>query len=304
LLLIPILIQYSAFFIGLAIVTSYELGWQRTSQTQDPILSSWPFLYTLGDLAAVLFLLAMLAILIGRFTRSRREEERYAGEMEAARVVQQVLLPEPNVGLEGFSVVAEYLPAQEVGGDFYQILPTRDGGLLVVTGDVSGKGMPAAMLVALLVGAIRTEAAHTSDPAVLLETLNRRVYGRMSNGFATCAVLHISLDGTALLANAANPAPYLNGVEIEVSGALPLGMLAEVTYENYRFTLQPGDRLTFVSDGVVEATKKETNELFGFERAREISQRAAVEIAEMARSFGQSDDITVLTVNRLLEAIP
>jgi len=304
LLLIPILLQYGAFFVGLSIATTYQLGWQHKTQTNDPVLSSWPFMYTLSDLAAVIFLLAMLAILIGRFTRSRREEERYAGEMEAARAVQQVLLPEPNVGLKGFSIVAEYLPAQEVGGDFYQILPTGDGGLFVVTGDVSGKGMPAAMLVALLVGAIRTAAAHTSDPAMLLETLNSRVHGRMGDGFATCAVLHVALDGTALLANAANPAPYLNGVEIELSGALPLGMLAEVVYENDRFTLQPGDMLTFVSDGVVEAMNKDTKELFGFERAHAISQRAAAEVAEAARSFGQTDDITVLTVTRLLEAIP
>jgi phosphoserine phosphatase RsbU/P len=301
LLLIPILLQYSAFFIGLGIVTTYQLGWQHKSQTNDPVLSSWPFMYTLGDLAAVIFLLAMLAILIGRFTRSRREEERYAGEMEAARVVQQVLLPEPNVGLKGFSVVAEYLPAQEVGGDFYQILRTDDGGLLVVNGDVSGKGMPAAMLVALLVGAIRTEAAHTSDPAVLLETLNKSVYGRMSDGFATCAALHISADGSALLANAANPAPYLNGEEVKLPGALPLGMAAEVQYDNHRFTLQPGDILTFVSDGVIEATKTETGELLGFDRSRALSQRPAAEIAAAARSFGQSDDITVLTVARLEE---
>jgi sigma-B regulation protein RsbU (phosphoserine phosphatase) len=301
LLLIPILLQYSAFFIGLGIVTTYQLGWQHKWQTSDPVLSSWPFMYTLGDLSAVIFLLAMLAILIGRFTRSRREEERYAGEMEAARAVQQVLVPEPNAGLKGFSVVAEYLPAQEVGGDFYQILPTGDGGLFVVTGDVSGKGMPAAMLVALLVGAIRTEAAHTSDPAVLLQTLNSRVHGRMSDGFATCAALHISADGSAVLSNAANPAPYLNGEEIGLAGALPLGMVSEVQYDNHRLTLRAGDILTFVSDGVIEATKTETGELFGFDRSRALSQRPAAEIAAAARSFGQSDDITVLTVTRLLE---
>ena len=303
LLLIPILLQYSAFFIGLGIVTTYQLGWQHKWQTSDPILSSWPFMYTLGDLSAVIFLLAMLAILIGRFTRSRREEERYAGEMEAARAVQQVLLPEPNVGLKGFGVVAEYLPAQEVGGDFYQILPTGDGGLFVVTGDVSGKGMPAAMLVALLVGAIRTEAVHTSDPAVLLQTLNSRVHGRMSDGFATCAALHISADGSAVLSNAANPAPYLNGEELGLAGALPLGMVSEVQYDNHRLILRAGDILTFVSDGVIEATKTETGELFGFDRSRALSRRPAAEIAAAARSFGQSDDITVLTVTRLAEVI-
>jgi sigma-B regulation protein RsbU (phosphoserine phosphatase) len=301
LLLIPIVFQYSTYLIGLGLQVSYVAGWQHKTGTRDPILSSWPFFFTLSDLAAVLFLVAMGAILIARFTRSRREEERYAGEMEAARVVQQVLLPEPNVGLKGFSVVAEYLSAQEVGGDFYQIVRTRDGGLLVVTGDVSGKGMPAAMLVALLVGAIRTEAAHTSDPATLLETLNARVHGRMNSGFATCAALHIAADGSALLSNAANPSPYLNGEEIALAGALPLGMVSEVEYENHRFTLHPGDILTFVSDGVIEATKLDTGELFGFDRTRALSHLPALEIAQTARAFGQTDDITVLTVTRLQE---
>jgi phosphoserine phosphatase RsbU/P len=277
----------------------FGLGWSVM-----PSFHVGPVTVLYWDFCQVLYLLAIGAVLFSRFLRVSREQARSTAELEAARVVQQVLLPEPNTSIEGFSVVAEYLPAQEVGGDFYQIVPTRDGGLLVVTGDVSGKGMPAAMLVALLVGAIRTEAAHTSDPAVLLETLNSRVHGRMNDGFATCVVLHIALDGTALLANAANPAPYLNGAEIELPGALPLGMLAEVSYETYGFTLQPGDMLTFVSDGVVEATKKLTKELLGFERTREISQRPAMEIAEAARTFGQTDDITVLSVTRLLEAIP
>ena len=260
-----------------------------------------PFPLTYDSIGAVVGIFVVLALLVNRLTRSQRKQERYAAEMEAARVVQQVLLPEPNATLEGFEIAAEYFPAAEVGGDFYQILPTRSGGLLLVTGDVSGKGMPAAMLVALLVGAIRTEAAHTSDPATLLETLNTRVHGRMSNGFATCAALHILPDGSAVLSNAANPEPYLNGEEIVLPGALPLGMAAEVQYDNHRFTLQPGDVLTFVSDGVIEATKSDTGELFGFDRTRAHSHLPAVEIAETARTFGQTDDITVLTITRLAE---
>jgi serine phosphatase RsbU (regulator of sigma subunit) len=158
------------------------------------------------------------------------------------------------------------------------------------------------MLVALLVGAIRTEAAHTSDPAALLEILNARIHGRMNSGFATCAALHITADGSAMLSNAANPAPYLNGEEISLAGALPLGMVAEMEYDNHCFTLQPGDILTFVSDGVIEATKSETGELFGFDRTRASSHLPALEIAQTAHTFGQTDDITVLTVTRLAEA--
>lgn len=274
----------------------FGLGW-----SVQPSFHLGPVTILYWDLCQLFYLLAIGAVLFSRFLRVSREQARNAAELEAARVVQQVLLPEPHTSIEGFLVEAEYLPAAEVGGDFYQILPTSDGGLMLVTGDVSGKGMPAAMLVALLVGAIRTEAAHTSDPAVLLETLNRRVYGRMSSGFATCAALHVASDGAALLANAANPAPYLNGEEMILPGALPLGMLAEVAYENRRFTLQHGDMLTFVSDGVIEAAKSESGELFGFERTCSISRLPAAEIVERAYGFGQNDDITVMTLTRLAE---
>jgi sigma-B regulation protein RsbU (phosphoserine phosphatase) len=256
----------------------------------------------LWDICQLVFLLAIGAVLFSRFTRVSREQARSAAELEAARVVQQVLLPEPNIGLEGFHIEAEYLPAQEVGGDFYQIIPTSGGGLMLVTGDVSGKGMPAAMLVALLVGAIRTEAAHTSDPATLLATLNQRVYGRMSSGFATCAALHLLPDGTAVLANAANPSPYLNGREVALPGALPLGMLAEVEYQNHSLTLSDGDILTFVSDGIIEAQNPDSRELFGFERTRAISMDSAAQQAKAAHKFGQNDDITVLRISKLTEA--
>ncbi len=245
----------------------------------------------------ILLDLAFFAIVLVRHTRVSRERERTQAELAAARTVQQVMLPEPVGIIPGITVEVEYLPMAEVGGDFYQMMKTADGGLLLVTGDVSGKGVPAAMLVALLVGAIRTEAAHTSDPAMLLKVLNARVHGRMNNGFATCAVLSLRADGLAMLANAANPAPYLNGQEVELEGALPLGLTPEVDYPTRAFWLECGDRLTFVSDGVVEAERG--RELFGFERTQRISMEGAREIAEAARSFGQADDITVLTVRRV-----
>ncbi len=274
----------------------FGLGW-----SVQPLLKIGPVTVLLWDFCQLLYLLAIGAVLLSRFLRVSRDQARTAAELEAARVVQQVLLPEPNTSLEGFLVEAEYLPAAEVGGDFYQVIPTSAGGLLLVTGDVSGKGMPAAMLVALLVGAIRTEAAHTSDPATLLATLNRRVYGRMNSGFATCAALHLLPDGAAVLANAANPAPYLNGEEVDLPGALPLGMVEEVSYQNHTLMLRAGDVLTFVSDGIVEAMHVESKELFGFERTRAMSMRSALEQVNAARGFGQNDDITVLRVSRIPE---
>jgi hypothetical protein len=244
--------------------------------------------------------LAFIVVVLYRHTRVSRERARVSAELEAARVVQHVLLPDPDAVIAGFHIEAEYMSAQEVGGDFYQMLPMADGGLLVVAGDVSGKGMPAAMLVAMLVGVIRAEAAHTSNPARLLETLNKRVYGRMSGGFATCAALHLSPDGSAVLASAANPAPYLNGEEVELEGALPLGLLADAVYEEHRFKFEDGDVLTFVSDGVVEAQSAAGKTLLGFERTQAMSMQSAADIAQAARLFGQTDDITVLRVSRLV----
>jgi phosphoserine phosphatase RsbU/P len=124
----------------------------------------------------------------------------------------------------------------------------------------------------------------------------------MSSGFATCAALHIASDGTAVLASAANPAPYLNGEEVELPGALPLGMIDQVAYQNHTLMLRAGDVLTFVSDGIVEAAHVESKELFGFERTRAMSMRSALEQVDAARAFGQNDDITVLRVSKLAHA--
>jgi serine phosphatase RsbU (regulator of sigma subunit) len=160
---------------------------------------------------------------------------------------------------------------------------------------VSGKGLPAAMMVSVLVGAIRAEAAHSADPAALLRSLNDRVMGRSQSGFTTCLAAHISAQGRLTLANAGHLPPYLNGRELYLPGSLPLGILPESRYDSVVFDLLPGDRLTFVSDGVVEAQTK-SGELFGFDRTCSISGSPATVIAETARLFGQCDDITVVTV--------
>ena len=167
--------------------------------------------------------------------------------------------------------------------------------MLIVVGDVSGKGLPAAMLVSVLVGAIRAEASHDSDPARLLRSLNDRMVGRSQGGFTTCLVAHISAEGRITMANAGHLAPYLNGREVGVPGSLPLGIVSQVHYEIISVTLEPGDCLTFVSDGVVEARAR-SGELFGFDRTRELSRRPAEDIARVAQKFGQEDDITVVTV--------
>ena len=141
-------------------------------------------------------------IIVLRSTRISRQQAQLEGEMAAAREVQEVILPEAIETVPGFAVESVYAPAQQVGGDFFQILPSGEGGLLLVMGDVAGKGLPAAMLVSVLVGATRGIAAFTREPAEMLANLNERLVGRAGAGFATALVAHIAADGRVTVANA------------------------------------------------------------------------------------------------------
>jgi hypothetical protein len=255
------------------------------------------FIVGLTDIANLSFYFSLVIIIVLRSTRMSRQQAILEGEMAAAREVQQVILPDQFEPVPGFAVESVYQPAQQVGGDFYQVLPTTDGGLLIVVGDVAGKGLPAAMLVSVLIGAIRTAAEDSHNPALMLRKLNNRLLGRSGGGFSTAIAAHITSDGWVFIASAGHLSPYLDGREIELPGALPLGLTDDAVYETLQLYLPPMSRLTFYSDGVVEA-QNPNGQLFGFDRARSISTMPASIIAEAARQFGQSDDITVVAIQR------
>lgn len=238
-----------------------------------------------------------------RYVKTRTEKALLDSEMAAARQVQQVILPDPHQAIPGFAVESVYKPAREVGGDFFQILPVGGVGLLFVIGDVSGKGLPAAMLVSLVIGSIRATAEETHDPVLLLRKLHGRLAGRTPDGFVTALAAFIANDGLVTLANAGHLSPYLDGQEIELPSALPLGISGGGLCEATKVELRAGSRLTFLSDGVVEA-QKENGELFGFDRAKAISKESATAIVEAAVRFGQADDITVVTIERRLDPAP
>jgi phosphoserine phosphatase RsbU/P len=256
-----------------------------------------PFSISLDNVSSILSTLSLAIIMLLRSTTMSRRQAILEGELAAAQQVQQVLLPEQGETVPGFAVETVYQPAQQVGGDFFQILPADEGGLLLVVGDVAGKGLPAAMLVSVLVGAIRGVAEYTRDPAQLLASLNERLVGRGGASFSTALVAHIAASGAVTIANAGHLPPYLDGSEVELAGALPLGVMSGARYEASCAFLGPGSRLTFYSDGVVEA-QNEHGELFGFERAQAISTQPAAAIVEAAKRFGQEDDITVVTITR------
>jgi hypothetical protein len=247
-----------------------------------------------GDFTSIL---VILIIIFFRFLRVQRDQERVSNELAAARTVQELLIPQEKLSTPGFEVDSIYDPANEVGGDFFHIQAVGFEGLIVVIGDVAGKGLKAAMNVSLLMGALRR--TQERRPAKILESLNRVLAGTQI--FTTCQAVWFGANGEMVIANAGHLPPYINSQEIGLRGELPLGVLADIRYEEARFYLHPGDRVLLLSDGVVEA-RLPSGELFGFDRVRHFSQQSAFYLAEAAKSFGQQDDITVLTVRRQVEA--
>jgi phosphoserine phosphatase RsbU/P len=300
-LLIPSLLTGLAIYTQLVLFVLIQIP--ATSATAVRIFAfftNWqigPYAINSFNLCTLLFVLSLSIIMVLRSTQISRQQAMLESEMAAAREVQKVILPETNKSVPGFEIETAYVPAQQLGGDFYQILPALDGGLLLVIGDVAGKGLPAAMLVSVLVGAIRGVADYTHDPAEMLANLNERLVGRGGSGFSTAMAARFNAGGSVDIASAGHLPPYLDGVELPIPGALPLGVESGIRYQASEFHLRPGSRLTFYSDGVVEA-QNQKGELLGFDRGLALSTQPAQAIVEAARRFGQMDDITVVTIQR------
>ena len=284
---------------GAAVMLAFAANFQRELRLIHIGVSTtiFGFAVSLGTISTILSLLIITVMLLTRFVRSQRLQEQWKLEIEQARSVQHVLIPEELPAIKGLLIQSEYHPAREVGGDFFQILPLDDGsGAMIAVGDVTGKGLQAGMLVALIVGAIRTAVQQTTDPVQILRIVNDELAER-EHASATCVMLRISEDGIVQIAHAGHLPPYLNGEEVILEGSLPLGMLPQMTMASTTLQLEAGDELTLMSDGVAEAQDSQ-GRLFGFDRIHEMIGRSATaaEIAEAAQSFGQMDDITVLQV--------
>ena len=283
--------------VGLIIVSLYQ---QELLVLHVP-LTFFPFGMALhiSQIAVVVSLNMITILLMRRFLQSLRLRQQWEAEIDQARQIQQLLIPEAIPTIPGYVLETEYKPAQEVGGDFFQILPDGRGGVLILLGDVTGKGLQAGMQVALIVGAIRTIVETSYEPHVVLEALNRRLCGR-GQSYATCVAMHIAADGKTTIANAGHLAPYLNGKELTMTGNLPLGLNDSITFDQITMQLKGKDRLLVITDGVIEA-KNAKNELFGFNRARSISHLPAAFIVKAAEIFGQEDDITVVSIARMAQ---
>jgi hypothetical protein len=260
---------------------------------------------TLPVASSLLLVVVLAVLLLRRLVLSIRSQRLMALDVKQAQEVQSVILPEARSSFANLEIETEYRPARQVGGDFFQIIPhAADDSLLIIAGDVAGKGLKAGMLVALLVGAIRTAVRFSLDPVEILAELNQRLLGR-GDARATCLAMRIARDGTVVVANAGHLPPYLNGEPIEIEGSLPLGIVDRPDCSQLQFRMCPSDRLLVLSDGVPEATNAQ-GKLFGFDRVLELirSNPSAAKIANAAQAFGQKDDISVIAVTRIAVAEP
>jgi hypothetical protein len=276
--------------------------WTLADKIEAPLFTVNGNSVSIFAITGTLLLVAIVYAVYRSSDDDRRRQSAMEQEFRSARELQQVLIPETLPALPGFSVTSAYLPAQEVGGDFFQIIPmdgTAEGSTLVVLGDVSGKGLKAAMAVSFIVGAVRALANLVPSPAQLLTELNRRLCDRLQGGFATCLVLRVGAQGQCVVASAGHPAPFVNGREINLPGAFPLGLIPEALYDETAFQLKVGQHCALYTDGLLEA-RSPAGELFGYERLWKLlaGRPSAAKAAEAAVQFGQDDDITVVTLTR------
>lgn len=274
--------------------------WTLSDTLTSPLFTLWGSSVTLGLLLRTLLFFSILYAVIRVYIDSRQRTNTLEKELQNARELQRVLVPSSLPVVPGFTITSAYRPAAEVGGDFFQVIPLESGSTLVLLGDVSGKGLKAAMAVSLIIGAVRALAEEQGSPARLLTQLNRRLCGHLQGGFATCVVLTLDPQGECALATAGHPAPFLNGRELDMPGALPLGISREAEYEELNLTLKIGDHFSLYTDGLLEA-RSPSGELYSFARLERLfaSHPSAQQATQAAVNFGQDDDITVLTLTRM-----
>jgi Stage II sporulation protein E (SpoIIE)/SnoaL-like polyketide cyclase len=244
-----------------------------------------------------------------------QERERIEQELRVARQIQQALLPEAAPELDGWEVATYYRPAREVGGDFYDFFELEDGRLGVVVGDATGKGVPAALVMATTRGMLRAVAQPLDSPSEVLARVTDALYPDIpSNMFVTCfyAILDPA-EGQLRYANAGHDLPYLprrsEDIEELRARGMPLGLMPRMSYEEKETVLVPEEGVLFYTDGLVEAHNPK-GEMFGTPRLRNLlSERpesgrglSATLMEELGCFTGevweQEDDITLLTLER------
>lgn len=267
----------------------------------------------LNDLATQ----AAPALRVAQLVREKRaqdlERERIEQELHVARLIQQTLLPKELPLLPGWQISSYYQPARAVGGDFYDFLYFDDGRLGLVIGDVTDKGVPAALVMATTRSILRSTAHAAISPGQVLQQTNDLLHQDIPpNMFVTC--LYAILDpvnGRLEYANAGHDLPYRRHggqvSELRATG-MPLGLMPGMAYEEKEITLTPGESILFYSDGLVEA-HNERRQMFGFPHLIKLLADVPGDtptidylLAELADFTGpdweQEDDVTLVILQR------
>lgn len=253
-----------------------------------------------------------VAQLVRQQEAEARNRERVEQQLRVAQVIQQNFLPKELPDLPGWSLAAYYQPAWEVGGDFYDFLHLSDGRLAIVIGDVTDKGVPAALVMAATRSVIRAAAQRLESPGDVLSRVNDLLCPDIpAKMFATCMIAVLDVEtGRLEYANAGHNLPYMrtaSGVmELRATG-MPLGLLPGMQYEVKEVMMAEGDSVLFHSDGLVEAHSP-TNEMYGFPRLMgSVASHPSDNLIEdllldlrafTGREWQQEDDVTLVTLTR------
>ncbi len=236
-------------------------------------------------------------------------------ELEMARLIQLSILPRETPKIRGLDIVARYLPMTSVAGDFYDFIIVDDNHVGILMADVSGHGLPSALIASMLQVALTAQARHASDPARVLAGLNRALCGKFERNFVTAAYVYVDMEKKQLTYAGAGHPPLLfwsksaGKVSEVLENGIVLGMVEEAEYASLQLPIEPGDRGVLYTDGIPEAKNPEEEE-FGtgrFTKFMEANHGLPVDgfadalLDELSRwsgqprGQGQQDDITVLT---------
>jgi sigma-B regulation protein RsbU (phosphoserine phosphatase) len=238
-------------------------------------------------------------------------------ELEMARQIQLSILPHSIPELPGLEIAARFLPMTSVAGDFYDFIETDEKHIGILIADVSGHGLPSALIASMLQVALTAQAGHASEPAKVLLGLNHALCGKFTYNFVTAAYVYVDLEKNLMRYAGAGHPPVLQwrnstGKTARLfENGLVLGMVEEATYDALEFPLELGDRYVLYTDGVLEATNA-AREQFGADRfmrfienhkhlaADQFSETFLTELSRWSNQTaeqGQQDDITLLVID-------
>lgn len=256
------------------------------------------------------------ALRLGQLVRQQEAEarnlQRIEQELQVAQLIQQQFLPSELPPLGGWHVAAFYRPARTVGGDFYDVVDLGDGRVMVVAGDVTDKGVPAALVMASTHALLRSTATTGRSAGQVLAQVNDLLYPQIPlHMFVTCLVLILDpATGRTQYANAGHNLPYLRrdgSVRRLTARGMPLGLMPGSTYEEHETVIEPGDVVLLYSDGITEQHDA-SGEMFGFGRTEalvaaatsgdDLVDRCVAALADFSGAVEQEDDITLLALHR------